>query len=88
MQAQKNVMYQLTLQITDSELEHSLQQIAQKEGKNPPEIALIAIQQFIQQYPVTNNDPWTNPHLDLPSIDTGITDFARNHDRYLSGTVK
>ncbi len=83
-------MYQLTLQITDSQLEKSLRQLAQKEGRNISEIALIAIQQFIQQHTTANksNDPWDNPNLDLPSVNTGITDFAYNHDHYLYGTEK
>jgi hypothetical protein len=80
-------MYQLTLQITDAQLEQSLRQLAQKEGRNISEIALIAIQQFVQQHRLTTdheqNDPWTNPNLDLPGVDTGITNFAYNHDHYL-----
>ncbi|EDN66929.1 hypothetical protein BGP_2382 [Beggiatoa sp. PS] len=83
-------MYQLTLQIADTQLEQSLRQIAQKEGREISQMALIAIQQFIQQYRSTTenelNDPWANPNIALPSIDTGITDFASNHDHYLYGT--
>jgi len=83
-------MCQLTLQITDAQLEQSLRQLAQKEGRNIVEIALIGLQQFVQQHWTDNeqNDPWVNPGLDLPSIDTGITDFAYNHDHYLYGTEK
>jgi hypothetical protein len=33
-------------------------------------------------------DPWSNPELEMPSVDTGITDFALNHDHYLYGTEK
>ncbi len=36
-------MYQLTLQITDTKLEDFLRQVAKKEGKNVPEMALFAI---------------------------------------------
>jgi len=81
-------MYQLTLQITDTQLEQSLRQVAQKEGKNVPEMALFAIQEFLQRYRSINEptDPWANPNMALPSIDTGITDFARHHDHYLYGT--
>ncbi len=81
-------MYSLTLNLNNVELEHALQQIAEKEGKNAPEIILMAVQQFIQQYQASHNDPWANPDLELPSIDTGIADFARNHDYHLYGTVK
>jgi len=34
------------------------------------------------------NDPWSNPNIDLPSTDTGIADFAHQHDHYLYGTEK
>lgn len=57
-------MYQLTLQITDTQLEQSLRQLAQKEDRNIPEMALIAIQQFVQHRLTTDNeqnDPWDNP---------------------------
>jgi hypothetical protein len=33
-------------------------------------------------------DPWANPSLDCPAVDTGITDFALNHDHYLYNTPK
>jgi hypothetical protein len=81
-------MYQLTLQITDTQLEQSLRQVAQKEGKKVSEMVLFAIAEFLQQYRSINEstDPWANPNLALPSIDTGITDFARHHDHYLYGS--
>jgi len=34
------------------------------------------------------DDPWSNPELELPSTDAGITDFAANHDHYLYGNEK
>jgi predicted transcriptional regulator len=49
-------MYSLTLNFNNVELEHALQQIAEKEGKNAPEIILMAVQQFIQQYQATHAD--------------------------------
>jgi len=73
-------MYQLNLQITDAELEQALRQMAQKENKDISEIALIAIKQFLQNAQIEQNDPWSNPDLALHSVDTGITDFARQHD--------
>ena len=76
-------MYQLNLEITDARVEHSLRQIAKKENKDISEIALIAIEQFLQSAEAEQNDPWSNPNVTLPSVDTGITDFARQHDHYL-----
>lgn len=34
---------------------------------------------------IDSQDPWCNPDLDLPSVDTGIADLALNHDHYLYG---
>ncbi len=33
-------------------------------------------------------DPWDNLDIEKISIDTGIKDFAQNHDYYLYGTPK
>jgi len=33
-------------------------------------------------------DPWDNLDIEEISIDTGIKDFAQNHDYYLYGTPK
>ena len=35
---------------------------------------------------IDQHDPWCNPDIDLPSVDTGIADLALNHDHYLYGT--
>ena len=34
------------------------------------------------------DDPWDNLNMDEISVDTGIEDFAENHDYYLYGTPK
>jgi|LakMenE01Jun11ns_1017448.scaffolds.fasta_scaffold9756460_2 hypothetical protein len=34
---------------------------------------------------ISTNDPWTNTNVSLPCVDTGIEDFALNHDVYLYG---
>ncbi len=33
------------------------------------------------------HDPWCNPDIDLPCVDTGIADLAVHHDYYLYGTL-
>ncbi|MFQ5456093.1 MAG: hypothetical protein ACE5EA_07825 [Nitrospirota bacterium] len=33
-------------------------------------------------------DPWDNLNIDKISVDTGIEDFAENHDHYLYGNPK
>lgn len=34
------------------------------------------------------DDPWDNLDIDGIAVDTGISDFAENHDHYLYGTPK
>ena len=36
----------------------------------------------------TDDDPWSDPNIELPSVSTGIEDFSINHDHYLYGTSK
>ncbi len=43
---------------------------------------------FSKKQTVINDDPWTNTNVALPSVDTGIEDFAANHDHYLYGLDK
>ncbi|MCP4695713.1 MAG: hypothetical protein GY862_02520 [Gammaproteobacteria bacterium] len=35
-----------------------------------------------------DNDPWSNPDIEIPSGNSGIGDLAINHDHYLYGTPK
>lgn len=42
---------------------------------------------FLKQH-TEIDDPWTNSDIALPTIDTGIEDFAINHDHYLYGLDK
>jgi len=35
-----------------------------------------------------NNDPWINPDIEIPSVDTGRKDGSINHDHYIYGTPK
>lgn len=62
--------------ITKVELE--LKKIAETVESEPKEKELSSI----------NDDPWSNPDIELPSVDTGIPDLAENHDHYLYGTPK
>ena len=32
------------------------------------------------------DDPWANPDVELPAVDTGIEDFSINHDHYICRT--
>lgn len=42
----------------------------------------------IQQKLVTEDDPWDNLNISEIAVDTGIEDFAENHDYYLYGIPK
>ncbi len=35
-----------------------------------------------------SDDPWDNLNIEKIAVDTGIEDFAENHDHYLYGTAK
>lgn len=41
----------------------------------------------IKQEP-SSDDPWDNLNIDEIAVDTGIEDFAENHDHYLYGNPK
>ncbi|CAN2041712.1 conserved hypothetical protein [Candidatus Magnetomoraceae bacterium gMMP-15] len=42
----------------------------------------------IKQKISIDDDPWDNLDIDEIAVDTGIEDFAKNHDHYLYGTPK
>ncbi len=42
----------------------------------------------IEQETVVEDDPWDNLDIEEIAVDTGIEDFAKNHDHYLYGTPK
>lgn len=42
----------------------------------------------IKQESLDENDPWDNLNIENIAVDTGIKDFAKNHDHYLYGTPK
>ncbi len=42
----------------------------------------------IQQGVETENDAWDSINIDEVAVDTGIKDFAENHDYYLYGIPK
>lgn len=37
---------------------------------------------------LSDDDTWDNLNIDEIAVDTGIEDFAENHDHYLYGTPK
>ena len=39
-------------------------------------------------YILNDDDPWDNLDIEEIAVDTGIEDFAENHDYYLYGTTK
>ncbi len=78
---------QLTINVPDTLPQERLTQIIKEvEQRLINEAKSFTL--FSSQKTVLDNDPWTNANIDLPSIDTGIEDFALNHDHYLYGVDK
>ncbi len=61
-------------------LQRFRQSMVQQNDQQDEQIASLAINASI--------DPWDNLDLEAIAVDTGITDFAKNHDHYLYGTPK
>jgi hypothetical protein len=77
---------QITINVPDTLPQERLKQrIKELEQSLVIEAKFFAI--FSQQQAILD-DPWINPGVALPAIDTGIEDFAINHDRYLYGVDK
>lgn len=72
---------QITITVPDTLPKERLQQrIQELEQSLLTEAKFFAV--FVKQQAVAD-DPWTNPAIALPTVDTGIEDFALNHDHYL-----
>ena len=76
---------QLTINLPDilsqektSELIKEIENILLSEG----------ISYDIQQELTSKDDPWDNLNISEIAVDTGIEDFAENHDHYLYGISK
>ena len=76
---------QLTINLPDilsqektSELIKDIENILLSEG----------ISYEIQQELTRKEDPWDHLNISEIAVDTGIEDFAENHDHYLYGTPK
>ncbi|MDD5229564.1 MAG: hypothetical protein PHN45_08690 [Methylococcales bacterium] len=78
---------QLIINVPDTLPQERLAQIIKEVEQNLINEAKSLVS-FSKKQPVLNNDPWMNSEVDLPSIDTGIEDFALNHDHYLYGVDK
>ncbi|WP_394754621.1 hypothetical protein [Crenothrix sp.] len=77
---------QITINVPDTLPQERLKQrIKELEQSLITEAKFFAV--FAKQQ-ITVDDPWTNPNVGLPATDTGIQDFAINHDHYLYGTDK
>ena len=77
---------QITINVPDALPQERLKQrIKELEQSLMTEAKFFAV--FSKQQTAID-DPWTNPDIPLPSIDTGIEDFAINHDHYLYGLDK
>ncbi len=76
---------QITLTVPDNlPLSQIYQQIQSLQDSWQPELKIFPGQNL--DTAIDHHDPWCNPDIDLPSVDTGIADLALNHDYYLYGT--
>jgi hypothetical protein len=79
----------ITIDVPDSLPKERLQQrIKELEGSLREEAHFLEALKQGGQAPSPRDDPWINPDVELPSVDTGIEDFSINHDHYLYGTSK
>ncbi len=63
-----------------------IQKYGQKSIQNTLE--LIKKEQEQQVSRNEDNDPWSNPNIEIATGNSGIGDLAINHDHYLYGTPK
>jgi hypothetical protein len=77
---------QITLTLPDNLTLSQIQQHIQSLQNDSwqPELRIFSHQNLGNA--IDQHDPWCNPDIDLPSVDTGIADLALHHDHYLYGT--
>ena len=79
---------QMTIEVPDNlPKDVILERIRDIEEKLKKESEVLEFKETISQKE-ENSDPWTNPDIDIPSVDTGREDGSINHDHYLYGTPK
>ena len=79
----------VTIEIPDNLPQECLQQkIKEIEASLKEEAKLYKTTEDLEDGATGSNDPWTNPEIVLPSVDTKIEDLSINHDHYLYGTPK
>ena len=79
----------VTIEIPDNLPQECLQQkIKEIEASLKEEAKSYKATEDLEDEATANNDPWTNPEIKSPSVDTKIKDLSINHDHYLYGTPK
>jgi hypothetical protein len=85
MTSKKEKTMQITLTLSDAISPERVGEIVRKIEKSF-EDEEIAIE--IKGLPSEKMDPWDSLDFESLAVDTGIEDFAENHDHYLYGTPK
>jgi hypothetical protein len=79
----------ITIKVPDNLPQKRLrQQIRNMEERLRKEAEHLEAEKIAKYESSQSNEPWTNPDMELPSVDTGIEDFSISHDHYLYGTPK
>lgn len=77
----------VTIKIPDNFPKNKIQEAIEEIEKNLT-YEVEATEQEKSKSNELSDDPWANPDIDLPSVDTGIEDLSINHDYYLYGIPK
>ena len=76
------------MQITIKAPENLPQDIITKRVKAVEEKLRKDAESYTRKKDRSNNDPWTNPNIEISPVDTGREDGSVNHDHYLYGSPK
>jgi hypothetical protein len=83
----KEQIMQITIDVPETlPKERVWQRIKELEERLQHEALVFETLNTEEPGPSVSHDPWANPDIDLPSVDTGRADFSINHDQYIYGT--
>jgi len=80
---------QMTIEVPDDLPQEIIaKRIKDIEGKLKKEAEVLKVKKEETKKIKESNDPWINPDIDIPSVDTGREDGSISHDHYIYGTPK
>ncbi len=79
----------ILLEENERQLVQEFLKLIHKYGQKPIQHILEQINKEPEQLSENeDNDPWTNPDIEIQTGNSGIGDLALNHDHYIYGTPK